>query len=256
MTGQQPGTYEIFRNVHLHWLIWQPDNGDNLTHAVRAVVEKEQRISLFDAPVVTIDNDGLQEFVGFLVVVPLLDCLEDVCGLFTYAINKAFDSNFDALPTLVTIHGIVAADYSSQFTVRFFLHKQKQIFGVALRRRGSGVTSVTKEVNISVGDTRFLGCLEEGFEMADMRVNTSIRNLSSMASKIVARTPMYTYQTEEMKTAITLFSPFRALEDIFVLVELSLFNRHVNPDNVLPDDPASANVEVSIHSGFSELRSH
>lgn len=52
-----------------------------------------------------------------------------------------------------------------------------------------------------------------------------------------------------MQTPVNLFSTFNALEDGFVLVKLSLCNRHIDPNNILPDDPAGANVEVSIESG-------
>jgi hypothetical protein len=48
-----------------------------------------------------------------------------------------------------------------------------------------------------------------------------------------------------MKTSVTLFSALRALEDRRVLVKLSLCDRHIDPDNVLPGDPASTDVEVS-----------
>ena len=57
-----------------------------------------------------------------------------------------------------------------------------------------------------------------------------------------------------MQASIALFSTFRAREDVFVLVELSLCDRHVDPDNVLPDDPAGANVEVPVRSVMNKKR--
>lgn len=48
-----------------------------------------------------------------------------------------------------------------------------------------------------------------------------------------------------MQTSISLFSALRALEDRLVLVKLSFCDRHIDADDVLPDDPASANIEVS-----------
>ena len=50
-----------------------------------------------------------------------------------------------------------------------------------------------------------------------------------------------------MQAPVTLFGALRALEDRRVLVKLSLCNRHIDPDNVLPDDPASTDIEVSRH---------
>ena len=67
-------------------------------------------------------------------------------------------------------------------------------------------------------------------------------------SRLIEHTFMYIYQSKEMKVSIALFSTFHACKDVFVLVELSLCDQHVNLDNVLPDDPAGANVEVPVHN--------
>ena len=48
-----------------------------------------------------------------------------------------------------------------------------------------------------------------------------------------------------MQTPVTLFSALCALEDRRVLVKLSLCDGHIDPDNVLPDDPAGTDVEMS-----------
>lgn len=84
--------------------------------------------------------------------------------------------------------------------------------------------------------------------MFDMGVNTTIRDLASTTSKIAIQTIfLYTYQTEQVQTSITLFSALHALEDRCILVKMSLCDRHVDPDDVLPDDPTSTDVEVSGH---------
>lgn len=48
-----------------------------------------------------------------------------------------------------------------------------------------------------------------------------------------------------MQTSVTFFSAFHTFEDRLVLVKFSLCDGYINSDNVLPDDPASTNIEVS-----------
>lgn len=48
-----------------------------------------------------------------------------------------------------------------------------------------------------------------------------------------------------MQTPVTLFSALHALEHRFVLMELFLCDGDIDPDDVLPDDPAGTDVEVS-----------
>lgn len=54
-----------------------------------------------------------------------------------------------------------------------------------------------------------------------------------------------TYETEEVQTAVAALGPVKTLEDDFILVELPLLNRHIDPDDVLPHDPACTNVQVA-----------
>ena len=54
-----------------------------------------------------------------------------------------------------------------------------------------------------------------------------------------------TYKTEEVETAIAVLCPVKTLEDDLVLVELPLLDRHINPDDVLPYDASSADVQVA-----------
>ena len=54
-----------------------------------------------------------------------------------------------------------------------------------------------------------------------------------------------TYETEEMETTIALLGVLAALKDDLVLVERALLDGDIDPDDVLPDDTASTNVQVS-----------
>jgi hypothetical protein len=57
-----------------------------------------------------------------------------------------------------------------------------------------------------------------------------------------------TYETEKMKATVPLLGMFTAVEDDLILVELLLLDRHVDLDNILPDDTSSADVEVSVYA--------
>ena len=48
-----------------------------------------------------------------------------------------------------------------------------------------------------------------------------------------------------MKATIAFLGTLTAFQDYIVLVELTLFNRDVDLDNILPDDAACTNVEVT-----------
>ena len=48
-----------------------------------------------------------------------------------------------------------------------------------------------------------------------------------------------------MQTPVTLLSAFCAFQNRLVLMELSLCDGNIYSDNVLPDDPASTDVEMS-----------
>ena len=57
-----------------------------------------------------------------------------------------------------------------------------------------------------------------------------------------------------MQATCALFRVFKALEDHWVLVEQFLFDGHIDSDNVLPDNPASANVQVSAYTEMKRQR--
>lgn len=65
-----------------------------------------------------------------------------------------------------------------------------------------------------------------------------------------ARTPesrqkSSTHQTQEVQTAISVFCMFTAGNDLFVPMKLPLFNGDVNPDDVLPYNAASTDIQMT-----------
>lgn len=55
-----------------------------------------------------------------------------------------------------------------------------------------------------------------------------------------------THKTKQMQASVAFFSVLEAVDDDLVFVELTLFDRHVDLDNVLPDDATSSNVQVAV----------
>ena len=54
-----------------------------------------------------------------------------------------------------------------------------------------------------------------------------------------------THETEEVETTVGLLGVLAALEDDLVLVERALLDRYIDPDDVLPDNTTSTDVQVS-----------
>lgn len=55
-----------------------------------------------------------------------------------------------------------------------------------------------------------------------------------------------TYESKQVQPAIALLSALTRIEDDGVLMELLLFNRHINTDDILPDNTSSTDVQVSV----------
>lgn len=106
-------------------------------------------------------------------------------------------------------------------------------------RLGVGVAAVTEEVDVDLGHANLLGHLEQAEQVVDVRVDTAVRD-----------------QTEQMQAAVALLCAGEALDDVVDLVELALLDGLVDAHNVLPDDTAGANVQVTdlavAHEAFGE----
>lgn len=78
-------------------------------------------------------------------------------------------------------------------------------------------------------DSDLLGGFQQGIKMPDVRMHASVRD-----------------ETKEMEPSVPFFSALEGFEDVFVFVELALFDGNVDPDNILPDYTTSTNVEVTL----------
>ena len=113
----------------------------------------------FDTAIVTVDNDWLQELVCLVLLVPLLNGANHVRVRLALSLNQPIDGDLDSLPSLVTVHGIISPSNSREFTILFLLHKVQEFLAVPSSRSWGSVTTITKEVNVSVRNASLFGSL-------------------------------------------------------------------------------------------------
>jgi hypothetical protein len=118
----------------------------------------------FDSTRVTIHNDRLQKLVRFVLLVSSFDRLYIIAILsdgLSLAMYEPVDGDFDAIPALVAIHGIISSHDGCDFTNADFLEEIAKFARIASRRTRCGVAPVTQEMDIHMRHTDFFGGLEQ-----------------------------------------------------------------------------------------------
>jgi len=214
------GNVEIVRDVDFHRLVWERKYCSNLSHTVGSVVEHKHGVALFrsaglrtacvktltlDARILGAADDRLDELVGDILSVPILDRLEEVISvdLVTLTIGESVDSQLDAIPSLVAVHGIVPTSDSADFSDADLLDVVLELLDVFGCGPGSGVTSVPNVVDVHVLNLVVLCSSKEGKEVLDVGVHTTIRN-----------------ETEQMETRSMGGSTFHGFNDCGLLLKL------------------------------------
>jgi hypothetical protein len=202
----------------------------DLTHTVGAVVEEEESVVVLDTGLSTVDNDGLEELVGLASVVSLLHRGDGVlCRLtLTLTLHDSLHGHLDALPPLVPVHGVVPADNGRQLPNALLLKEGQQILQMALAALWVCVPSIAKEMHKHLGHANLLGDLDQCLQVIDVAVHTAVAN-----------------QTQQMQTPVAVLGAGEGLDDVLDLVHLALLNGLVDADDVLPDNAAGADVEVT-----------
>lgn len=118
-----------------------------------------------DTTLGAVDNDGLQELVVLSLLVSLLDSSNGVAALLTLAVDQAVQGEVESVPPLVTVHGVVTANNRSQLANTKLLDGVHQLLHVAGAGLGVGVTTISEEVDVDLGDLVQLGSLEEGVQV-------------------------------------------------------------------------------------------
>ena len=138
-----------------HILLRQDDS--QFLGAVVAVVEEYNRVALLDRPVKAGVDDGLDKLVRHPFVVGLLHCLHHVCGFLALAADELVIGQLDALPTLVAVHGVVAADNRRHTPCRS-LAMLLQLRYETLAAPGVGVAAVHEAVDERAVAQAVVGC--------------------------------------------------------------------------------------------------
>jgi hypothetical protein len=111
------------------------------------------------------DDYWLQELVGFVLLVSLLDGLDWVAALLTVAKYHAFQCNFDSIPSLVAIHGIVSTNDSCDFANANFFDLIQEALHETSTRFWINITTVAEEVDIDMRNLDFFGNFQESVEV-------------------------------------------------------------------------------------------
>ena len=141
-------------------------HGGQLFGAIVAVVEEYHHMAGTDASVDGIVDNRLDEFVGHSLGIAFLHGPDHVVTLAALAVDEHIVCEFEALPALVAVHGIIAADDRCDFSGASgaVLPHFGEEAGAA---PGVGVTAVHEAVQIHLVETiRFRG-VAEGVEMIE-----------------------------------------------------------------------------------------
>lgn len=131
----------------------------------------------FDPSFIAADDNRLQEFVCFVLLISLFDGSNRVLRCFALAVDQALGSDLDPLPSLVAIHGIVSANDGNKLSDLFLLDEIKEVFRVLYGGTRSGVPAIAEEVDIDMWDFEFLRGLKECKEVVDVGMDTTVRDL-------------------------------------------------------------------------------
>jgi hypothetical protein len=124
-----------------------------------------ERGHTLNTSILATDDYWLQELVGFALLISLLDSVDWVAALLAVANYYAFQRDFDSIPSLVAIHGIVSTHDSCDFAnSNFFGLVQEALHETSTRFR-INVTSVAEEVDIDMRNFEFFGNFQESIEM-------------------------------------------------------------------------------------------
>lgn len=149
------------------------------------------RVLTLDPSIIAVDNHGLQKLVILTLLVPLRDPCYWVISSLTLAGNQGLQCNLHALPPLITVHGIITADNGRNLCLALktqLLDLRQEFSHVGLCALRVGISAITEEVNVDVGNAKIAGSLEELVKVLVVGVNTAVGD-----------------QTEEVKAAVGVF---------------------------------------------------
>lgn len=231
------------------WELWKwggvvaEELGD-FTDSVGSVVEEEEGIVVCDMLVggisettgkrtldsgfITVDDNWLQELVGLALLISLSDERNWIGSLLSLTEHDAIKSNVDSLPSLVSVHSIISSNNSSNLSNTKLLRLLDQLLQMPSTALWVGITSISEKVDINLLDAMYLCCLQQGNQVRQLGMDTTIRD-----------------QSKKVESSIPLLDLIESRNDVWNLWDLSVTHELVNPDNILPDDTARTNVEMT-----------
>lgn len=190
--------YKVLRDVDFHGFIRKTEDAGDLTHTVRAVVEEEQRIVVYQRPHISkpaykrakptigltlnptltpTKHNRLQKLIRLIPLIRLLNTLHQILALLTLALDQPIHRDLDPLPPLIPIHSIVSSHSSCDGPNLLLLDEGEEVFGVGCGGTRGGVAAITEEVDVDVGDADFFGGFEECVEVVDVGVDATVGDL-------------------------------------------------------------------------------
>ena len=141
--------------------------------AVVAVVEEDDDIALFDGAVDVSVVDGLHELVGDAVGIGEFHGLHHILGLEALAADEQVVGYLHALPALVAVHGVEAADDAGDVCaglIAFLLQLADEAHaGVRV-----GVAAVHEAVHVGLANLILFGNLAEFVEVVEAGVHAAV----------------------------------------------------------------------------------
>jgi hypothetical protein len=181
-----------------------------------------------DPSLLSTHDDGLEELIVLVFAVSFFDGGYRVATLFAFASDQPLHADLDPVPSLIAIHDVVASDDCCDVPQPDFLGGLQQRLHVPGGRLGIRVTAVTKEVNVSLGDSHVFGDLEQLYQVVHVRVDPAVGD-----------------QPAEVKSAISVNCSLERFLDRLNILELLVLDGLGNADGILPDHSPGANVEMT-----------
>ena len=218
-----------FHSLFGHILLCQ-HNGQFLGTVVTEIKE-DDHIAFFDASV----DGAVDERLRFRIrVVAVLYGLHHIRHRFAFAFHQQVVCYFDAIPTLVTVHGIITSDDAGH-RARFLRTILGQLFDKSFAAFRVGVAPIHKAMHECVLKPVRMGNVKQLIKMVERTVYTAVRGQSEQVKIFTRRTRIFVGADD-----------FRIFQD--AVIAASLVDLH----EVLIHYASGTDIEVS-HFGVSHL---
>ena len=199
----------------------------NLLGAVVAEVEEEHHIALLDASVNSRVDDGFDKLVGNALVIGLLDGTHHIVALLAHASRKHVIGHLDAIPVVITVHRIIAANNGGHCTSALLAVLSDSCYK-ALAALGVGVTTIHETVNKHTLQGILLGDVAQGHQVL-------LRTMNAACA----------CQAHDMQSLAVVTGIGKRVDHLGILHDGTILNALVNLDQILIDHTSATNVQVA-----------